>query len=138
MSLSRTKNIFTPASINSIAIINCDFQSIGSSGGKGSNGKPGGRGGGIFFLNVSDTLDIEGTISVNGDKYGDGDNSGGGSGGSILIRTVTFEGSGTVQVSSCRVFKRRVSFRLLFCTGRGFVTKTIVMRRGWGEGRKET
>lgn len=72
------------------------FQSTGSSGGRGGGGL-GGRGGGIFFLNISDTLDIEGTLSANGDKYA-GSYAGGGSGGSILIRTNLFEGSGTVQV----------------------------------------
>ena len=72
--------------------------STGSSGGKGSGGGHGGRGGGILFLNISDTLDIEGTLSADGDNYV-GSYAGGGSGGSILIRTVTLEGSGTVQVS---------------------------------------
>ena len=61
----------------------------------------GGRGGGILFLNISDTLDIEGTLSADGDNHV-GSEAGGGSGGSILIRTVTLEGSGTVQVSSVR------------------------------------
>lgn len=70
---------------------------IGSSGGKGGGGHSGGRGGGIFFLNISDSLDIEGTLSANGDKF-QGSRAGGGSGGSILIRTNLFEGSGTVQV----------------------------------------
>ena len=61
----------------------------------------GGRGGGILFFNISNTLDIEGTLSASGDNYV-GSQAGGGSGGSILIRTVLFEGSGTVQVSSVR------------------------------------
>ena len=69
----------------------------GSSGGRGGGGD-GGRGGGIFFLNISDTLDIEGILSASGAHYA-GSYSGGGSGGSILIRTNLFEGSGTVQVS---------------------------------------
>lgn len=56
----------------------------------------GGRGGGILFLNISNTLDIEGTIRVNG---GDGGiYAGGGSGGSVLIKTKYLEGSGTTQV----------------------------------------
>lgn len=75
----------------------------GSSGGKGGSGQLGGRGGGIFFLNISDTLDIEGTLSANGDNYV-GSYAGGGSGGSILVRTKMFEGSGTVQVSYKQVY----------------------------------
>lgn len=82
----------------SVLIID-DVRTTGSSGGKGSGGGHGGRGGGILFLNISDTLDIEGTLSADGDNYV-GSYAGGGSGGSILIRTVTLEGSGTVQVSS--------------------------------------
>ena len=75
----------------------------GSSGGKGGSGQLGGRGGGIFFLNISDTLDIEGTLSANGDNYV-ASYAGGGSGGSILIRTKMFEGSGTIQVSYKQVY----------------------------------
>ena len=74
------------------------FKSTGSSGGKGSSGAHGGRGGGILFLNISDTLDIEGILSVDGANNG-GSEAGGGSAGSILIRTVLLEGSGTVQVT---------------------------------------
>lgn len=76
------------------------FSTVGSSGGAGSSSSPGGRGGGIFALYVNHTLDIEGTIRANGDKYG-GAYAGGGSGGSILIRTTRLEGSGLIQVS-CR------------------------------------
>ena len=50
-----------------------------------------------MFLNVSDTLDIEGDVHANGENYGDA-YSGGGSGGSIMIKTRVFEGSGSVQV----------------------------------------
>lgn len=70
---------------------------IGSSGGQGMSNSPGGRGGGIFALYVNGTLDIEGTIRANGDKYG-GAYAGGGSGGSILIKAAKLEGSGLVQV----------------------------------------
>lgn len=70
---------------------------LGSSGGAGSPNYPGGRGGGIFALYVNDTLDIEGTVRANGDRYG-GSFAGGGSGGSILIKTNKLEGSGLVQV----------------------------------------
>ena len=73
------------------------FTSAGSSGGMGKSGSQGGRGGGIFLLNISNTLDVEGTLSANGDDYG-GPYAGGGSGGSILVKTKTFEGSGTLQV----------------------------------------
>ena len=84
----------------------------GSSGGKGGSGQLGGRGGGIFFLNISDTLDIEGTLSANGDNYVTS-YAGGGSGGSILIRTKMFEGSGTVQVSYKQVYFYCDSSKLL-------------------------
>ena len=59
-----------------------------------------------MFLNISHTLDIEGTLSANGDNFRGG-SSGGGSGGSILVRTQLFEGSGTVQVCMC--------FFIFFC-----------------------
>ncbi|KAK3724602.1 hypothetical protein QZH41_005193 [Actinostola sp. cb2023] len=75
-----------------------NFKYDGSSGGAGLSSSPGGRGGGIFALYVNHTLDIEGTIRANGDKYG-GTYAGGGSGGSILIKTTNLEGSGLVQVN---------------------------------------
>lgn len=71
------------------------FKFIGSSGGKGSSGVYGGCGGGILFLNISDILDIEGILSVDGVNNG-GFEVGGGSVGSILIRIVLLEGSGIV------------------------------------------
>jgi len=51
-------------------------------------------------LYVKNTLDIEGTIRANGGKYG-GSFAGGGSGGSVLIKTDKLEGSGLVQV--CKI-----------------------------------
>jgi hypothetical protein len=70
----------------------CCLYLLGSSGGSSA----GGRGGGIFSLNITSTLDIEGTIRVNGGNGGA--SAGGGSGGSILITTDHLEGSGLAQV----------------------------------------
>ena len=57
----------------------------------------GGSGGGIISLDVK-SLKVDGLISANG---GDGANSycsGGGSGGSVHIKTSVFDGLGNLQV----------------------------------------
>ena len=68
---------------------------LGSGG--GNRNVSGGKGGGAIRLQVTGTLDLDGTISVDG---GDGGESyggaGAGSGGSIWITAGTFEGSGTL------------------------------------------
>lgn len=84
-----------------LSVIYHYVSNVGSSGGAGSQGSLGGRGGGIIVLNINHTLDIEGTIRANGDRW-IGSFAGGGSGGSILIKTGKLEGTGIVQV--CRVF----------------------------------
>ena len=68
---------------------------FGSAGG----GSGGGRGGGRIWLNVTDTVYIDGVLSANG---ADGEtvlgiNSGGGSGGSIWIHCYRISGYGLVQ-----------------------------------------
>gem|GEM_PF-6366148 len=69
------------------------------SGGGGSSDESGGYGGGAIFINVSDTLIVNGSIIANGETpYSDGDSyvPGGGSGGSIWIITKNFIGNGTI------------------------------------------
>ena len=70
---------------------------FGSAGG----GEYGGRGGGRIWLNVTDTIQIDGTISANG---GSGETvlgklSGGGSGGSIWLHCNTVTGFGMIQAA---------------------------------------
>lgn len=61
-------------------------------------GGSGGLGGGIIRMSVRGTLQIDGTISCNGDN-GQQSRSGGGSGGSIWIDTSLMKGYGTVQAN---------------------------------------
>jgi hypothetical protein len=75
--------------------------SVGSGGGAGSGSQPynvGGTGGGAFELIVSNSLVLNGTISANG-TAGIGQNSGGGSGGSVWITTGSISGLGTVSAN---------------------------------------
>jgi hypothetical protein len=70
---------------------------LGSSGGTGitEDVAHGGRGGGIFWLNVTEHIHIDGTISANG---GEGlvPHAGGGSGGSVWIHCELVTGYGKV------------------------------------------
>ncbi|KAL8620487.1 hypothetical protein ACOMHN_056879 [Nucella lapillus] len=68
---------------------------FGSGGGNSSTGEPGGCGGGILRLNVSEEMKIDGTLSVNGGRGKGG--SGGGSGGSLYFTTQHFDGFGQIQ-----------------------------------------
>jgi len=76
---------------------------LGSGGGGGDGNKKGGDGGGTIFLNITDTLIVNGTINASGEKGQDGtsdssnDGGGGGSGGSIYIITNTFVGNGSIE-----------------------------------------
>lgn len=57
----------------------------------------GGCGGGILTLYANKLLKVDGRVSANG---GDGSSaSGGGSGGSIYMKTAELDGSGTVEVN---------------------------------------
>lgn len=67
---------------------------FGSCGG----GSLGGAGGGVIWLNVTDTIRIDGDVSANGVKGGDS-NSGGGSGGSIWIHSYSIKGTGNISVN---------------------------------------
>jgi len=69
----------------------------GSRGGAGLNSSAGGNGGGIVFLTVGNTLQVDGKISVDG--VSGAPQSGAGSGGSIQISTITFKGAGTISAN---------------------------------------
>ena len=74
------------------------FGSPGGSGTAGSN-RPGSAGGGIIYLNVSNTFWNNGTIVVDGedtDTLASTDQGGAGSGGSIWIDTTNYYGTGTL------------------------------------------
>lgn len=68
---------------------------IGSSGGFGAQGALGGSGGGLMWLNVTDTIYIDGELSARG---GDADvkGGGGGSGGSVWLFCRTITGYGKI------------------------------------------
>jgi len=57
----------------------------------------GGYGGGVLILNVSNTLQLDGTITANGHRGIGVVGCGAGSGGSINIRTSVFNGIGTLS-----------------------------------------
>ena len=66
---------------------------FGSAGGLGINSAPGGRGGGLIWMNVTDTIEIDGEVTSNGGSA-DGNGGGGGSGGSIWVYCQTIKGYG--------------------------------------------
>ncbi|MCK4500196.1 hypothetical protein KAU11_06835, partial [Candidatus Babeliales bacterium] len=69
----------------------------GGGGGRYESGGYGGNGGGAIFINVSDTLTVDGSIIADGEKApSSGRAGGGGSGGSIWIDTNILAGSGTI------------------------------------------
>ena len=71
---------------------------MGSSGGLGTDGRPGGTGGGRLWFNITNTIDIDGVVSADG-VSGIGMNSGGGSGGSIWMYCNTIKGYGTITAN---------------------------------------
>ncbi len=72
---------------------------FGSGGGTGASANPGGSaGGGAIRISVGGTLNLDGTLSANGDA-GQQDNSGGGAGGSLWISANTLTGLGTISVA---------------------------------------
>lgn len=75
----------------------------GSGGGSNTaSGYIGGSGGGIIYINVSNTLTLNGTIKCDGAKAPNGSSpycGGGGAGGTIKINTATFAGTGTIQAN---------------------------------------
>ena len=68
----------------------------------GTNGcgdqNSGGNAGGLFFMTIGDVLHLDGTLNARGHDGGSSP-SGGGSGGSILLNTVSFTGNGVLDVS---------------------------------------
>ncbi len=74
----------------------------GSGGGNFTGANPpsiGGFGGGVIQLNIAGTLQVDGTISVNG-EVGFGAGGGGGAGGSIYIAScTTFSGTGSLTAN---------------------------------------
>jgi hypothetical protein len=58
----------------------------------------GGSGGGVIRLSVTGTLQMDGTITANGDK-GSGSGGGGGAGGSIWLAVGTLSGAGSITAN---------------------------------------
>ena len=71
---------------------------LGSTGGKGYQNKRGGTGGGVLWMNVTGFIDVDGSVSANGE---DGPNagSGGGSGGSIWMFCKEIRGYGKISAN---------------------------------------
>lgn len=59
----------------------------------------GGRGGGRIVFEISEMLRLEGRVQANGEPRSGGNPSGGGAGGSIVIRALNFDGEGAVTVN---------------------------------------
>lgn len=76
---------------------------LGSKGGDCSSYNPGGNGGGAITLDVSNTLNIDGVITSEGEVISSCSqptfNRGGGSGGSIWIDTLNLDGTGSISVN---------------------------------------
>lgn len=71
---------------------------FGGAGGKGQGNGRGGNGGGVLWINVTNTIDIDGTVSANGES-GPTAGSGGGSGGSIWMYCNTIKGYGKISAN---------------------------------------
>jgi hypothetical protein len=75
---------------------------LGSGGGGGQSGCPGGSGGGLVIINITNSADISGAITANGTFTScAGAGGGGGSGGAIVIdaRNGNISGSGALKVN---------------------------------------
>ncbi|MCA9383151.1 DUF2341 domain-containing protein [Candidatus Dojkabacteria bacterium] len=72
---------------------------LGSGGGMRASWGPGGAGGGGIILEITGTVDNDGTISADG-QNSPGQLSGGGSGGSIWIDTATITGTGSITADA--------------------------------------
>ncbi|XP_070535282.1 uncharacterized protein [Ptychodera flava] len=68
---------------------------FGSAGGFSHDAKPGGTGGGIIWMNVTDTIDVDGEVTANG-GFADQHGGGGGSGGSVWIYANIIKGYGRI------------------------------------------
>lgn len=72
---------------------------IGSGGGGGGSSKVGGNGGGYFNLNVSDKMNISGTILVTGNESSALSGGGAGSGGGVWLIANKIYGNGKINAS---------------------------------------
>ena len=72
--------------------------SFGDDGGRSAFPFAGGRGAGRLRLLVADRLTIDGTLSANGGAWRSS-GAGGGSGGSVFVRTLYVDGSGVVEAA---------------------------------------
>lgn len=71
---------------------------FGSVGGRRDNTQRGGNGGGVIWMNVTNTINIDGIVSANGEA-GPGAASGGGSGGSIWMYCKRILGYGKISAN---------------------------------------
>lgn len=58
----------------------------------------GGCGAGIIYFNITKETKVDGIVSANGQDGAHTSYAGGGTGGSLLIETVLFDGTGSVEV----------------------------------------
>lgn len=63
----------------------------------------GGCGGGIIYFNITKEVKIDGVTSSSGQDGANTSYAGGGTGGSILIETALFDGSGSIEVCSLEI-----------------------------------
>ena len=71
---------------------------FGSVGGRENSRSRGGNGGGVIWMNVTDTIDIDGLVSANGEDAPNS-GSGGGSGGSIWMYCKKISGYGKISAN---------------------------------------
>jgi hypothetical protein len=98
-------------------------KSFGSRGGARYYPFVGGAGGGRLHVIANESLRLDGEMSARGGDWVSVE-SGGGSGGSILIEAATFDGHGSVDVSGGLGYGKR--YRLTMAVGQE-------ENRGWGE-----
>jgi hypothetical protein len=71
---------------------------FGSAGGRRDNTQRGGNGAGVIWMNVTNTINIDGIVTANGEA-GPSDGSGGGSGGSIWVHCKRVLGYGRISAN---------------------------------------
>ena len=71
---------------------------FGSTGGRKGSSYRGGNGGGVIWMNVTDTIDVDGLVSANGEDA-PSSGSGGGSGGSIWMYCKRITGYGKISAN---------------------------------------
>ncbi|CAH1775844.1 unnamed protein product, partial [Owenia fusiformis] len=73
---------------------------FGSAGGASvEGGVPGGTGGGMIWMNVTNMIHIDGEVTCHGGDVADGFGGGGGSGGSIWMYTELIKGYGSIKAN---------------------------------------